>query len=315
MVFGFATSDEIKRIESNATNQKLCKGHDLLSSIQLHYHGRNSNISGIVAFKDIYYPYSFGCSNEYSFNSTIKLLPEDYRISKFQTWTLVFITVLGSISLIYLVTLCFKYRKIMIVELNILVFIFMLLGIIQLIIAYFSTKIKIYDEFVYDSKNKYIYIILFQIVLVLMYLIIFFFKYPESMKGRTIVLLIHIFLFIFSYCIQNSKLYGMSIGAFFASSINCNCEFECQLHGLSLFTFLYLILLFISLISWEKSNNFDFQLVNWIIGMYFTYFIILILTYLSLLIELFACSETVDEKFEETPLLQTQSSSINNINS
>lgn len=64
----------MKRIKSNATNHKLCKGHDLLSSIQLHYHGRNSNISGIVAFKYIYFSYSIGCSNEYSFNSTIKNL-------------------------------------------------------------------------------------------------------------------------------------------------------------------------------------------------------------------------------------------------
>lgn len=155
MVFGLATKDEIKYIESLSPNDDYCSGNFTLAKIQDKVlYGKNKNISGIILSKGFYIPFSYGCHHEYEYDLELNFLNgnthRNYLYDIGPIYTMAF-GIFEFIMLIIFLLFCIFYVRTKNEYTTYLTILF-LLAFIQCVISFFLFEIANQYEYLYYSK-------------------------------------------------------------------------------------------------------------------------------------------------------------------
>lgn len=163
MVFGLATKDEIKYIESLEPKSDYCNGNYSLAIIQNRVlSGKNANLSGVILLKGIYTPFSYGCHREYEFDIQINFKNGNYHRNYLYDigpiFTMAFSILIFIIFLLFLI-FCIFYIKTKNEYVTFLSILF-LLSFAQSVISFFLfyEVSSFYEYLYYSTLLKYFFL-------------------------------------------------------------------------------------------------------------------------------------------------------------
>ena len=165
LVFGFATKEEMKKIDSLDLSDKYCEGKEQLSEYQFLVQS-NFSINFTTTSKKVLTPFYFSCDDSYLFNLELDIINGknhlDYRYQSLSTLLLAFGFIFLFLFVLFTIIIIYLHYAHNYTFSAILYDIFILLACLQIFMIYFDIKSYKNNEFI-DITSADLILIFFQL--------------------------------------------------------------------------------------------------------------------------------------------------------